>query len=41
MYDVSDEIDREVAALKLQDMGVSLDNLTTKQQQYLNGYELK
>ncbi|MEY1423813.1 adenosylhomocysteinase [Morganella morganii] len=41
VYDVSDEIDREVAALKLQDMGVSLDNLTTKQQQYLNGYELK
>ncbi|EJD6110711.1 adenosylhomocysteinase [Morganella morganii] len=41
VYDVSDEIDREVAALKLQDMGVSLDNLTTRQQQYLNGYELK
>ncbi len=41
VYDVSDEIDRDVAALKLQDMGVSLDNLTTKQQQYLNGYELK
>ncbi|MGJ3348869.1 adenosylhomocysteinase [Morganella sp. Je.2.23] len=41
VYDVSDEIDREVAALKLQDMGVSRDNLTTKQQQYLNGYELK
>lgn len=41
VYDVSDEIDREVATLKLQDMGVSLDNLTTRQQQYLNGYELK
>ncbi|WP_413491796.1 adenosylhomocysteinase [Morganella psychrotolerans] len=40
VYDVSDEIDRNVAALKLKDMGVSLDNLNTKQQKYLNGYEL-
>lgn len=40
VYDVSDEIDRNVAALKLKDMGVSLDNLSTKQQKYLNGYEL-
>ncbi|OBU12483.1 adenosylhomocysteinase [Morganella psychrotolerans] len=40
VYDVSDEIDRNVAALKLKDMGVSLDNLSSKQQKYLNGYEL-
>ncbi|HCM61518.1 MAG TPA: adenosylhomocysteinase [Morganella sp. (in: Bacteria)] len=40
VYDVSDEIDRNVAALKLKDMGVSLDNLSIKQQKYLNGYEL-
>ena len=40
VYDVSDEIDRNVAALKLKDMGISLDNLSTKQQKYLNGYEL-
>lgn len=40
VYDVSDEIDRNVAALKLKDMGVSLDSLNTKQQKYLNGYEL-
>lgn len=41
MYAVSDEIDSEVARLKLQDMGVSFDTLSDRQYQYLNAFELK
>ncbi|MGO2333827.1 adenosylhomocysteinase [Providencia sp.] len=41
LYAVSDEIDREVARLKLQDMGISLETLSDKQYQYLNAFELK
>lgn len=41
VYAVSDEIDSEVARLKLQDMGVSFDTLSNRQYQYLNAFELK
>lgn len=41
VYAVSDEIDSEVARLKLQDMGVSFDMLSDRQYQYLNAFELK
>ncbi|MDE5306470.1 adenosylhomocysteinase [Providencia stuartii] len=41
VYAVSDEIDSEVARLKLQDMGVSFDTLSDRQYQYLNAFELK
>nr|WP_314265729.1 adenosylhomocysteinase [uncultured Moellerella sp.] len=41
VYEVSEEIDREVAQLKLNDLDVSLDNLSERQYQYLNAFELK
>jgi adenosylhomocysteinase len=39
VYDVPLEIDREVARLKLQAMGVSIDTLTDEQQKYLASWE--
>jgi adenosylhomocysteinase len=40
VYRVPEEIDREIARLKLQAMGVTLDTLTPEQQTYLNSWEL-
>ena len=39
VYDVPAEIDAEVARLKLQAMGVAIDQLTDEQARYLNSWE--
>jgi adenosylhomocysteinase len=39
VYDVPPEIDAEVARLKLQAMGVTIDQLTEEQARYLNSWE--
>ncbi|MDQ3982079.1 MAG: adenosylhomocysteinase, partial [Actinomycetota bacterium] len=39
VYPVPDEIDREVARLKLETMGVRIDELTADQRAYLEGWE--
>jgi adenosylhomocysteinase len=39
VYDVPPEIDAEVARLKLQAMGVIIDQLTDEQARYLNSWE--
>jgi adenosylhomocysteinase len=40
VYSVPEEIDREIARLKLISMGVTLDVLTEEQQHYLNSWEM-
>jgi adenosylhomocysteinase len=40
VYDVPEEIDREIAALKLRSMGVQIDTLTAEQAAYLNEWSL-
>jgi adenosylhomocysteinase len=37
---VPEEIDAEVARLKLQAMGIEIDTLTPEQEQYLRSWEL-
>jgi adenosylhomocysteinase len=39
VYDVPDEIDKEVAQLKLHAMGIAIDTLTAEQERYLNSWE--
>ena len=39
VYGVPDEIDREIARLKLQSMGITVDTLTAEQNKYLNSWE--
>ncbi len=39
VYDVPDEIDKEVAQLKLHAMGITIDTLTAEQERYLNSWE--
>jgi adenosylhomocysteinase len=39
VYDVPDEIDSEVARLKLRSMGIAIDKLTEEQQRYLSSWE--
>ena len=39
VYNVPDEIDKEVARLKLETMGVRIDELTAEQRAYLEGWE--
>lgn len=39
VYRVPEEIDKEIAALKLQAMGVSIDQLSPQQEKYLNSWE--
>src|SRR5207302_1385118 len=39
VYPVPDEIDREIARLKLKSMGVRIDKLTEKQEKYLASWE--
>jgi len=39
VYSVPGEIDREIARLKLQGMGINIDNLTPEQIKYLNSWE--
>jgi len=40
VYPVPEHIDREVARLKLQSMGVSIDTLTEEQRKYLSSWEM-
>jgi adenosylhomocysteinase len=40
VYPVPEEIDAEVARLKLQAMGIEIDTLTPEQEQYLSSWEL-
>ncbi len=39
VYPVPEEIDKEVAVLKLQSMGIDIDELTPEQEKYLTGWE--
>ena len=39
VYPVPDEIDREVARLKLHAMGVEIDTLTDEQERYLHSWD--
>ncbi len=39
VYDVPDEIDREIARLKLETMGVEIDRLTDEQARYLSSWD--
>ena len=39
VYDVPDDIDKEVARLKLKAMGIAIDTLTEEQKQYLSSWE--
>ena len=39
VYVVPEEIDREIARLKLEAMGVTIDALTAEQQKYLASWE--
>jgi adenosylhomocysteinase len=39
VYGVPDEIDREIARLKLKSMGIEVDTLTLEQNKYLNSWE--
>jgi adenosylhomocysteinase len=39
VYDVPDDIDREVARLKLDTMGIRIDELSGEQKAYLEGWE--
>ena len=38
VYVVPEEIDKEIARLKLQSMGVEIDLLTAEQEKYLNSW---
>jgi adenosylhomocysteinase len=40
VYQVPGDIDRQIARLKLQTMGVSIDTLTKQQEKYLSSWEL-
>jgi adenosylhomocysteinase len=39
VYDVPDDIDAEVARLKLKAMGIEIDTLTDEQRHYLSSWE--
>jgi adenosylhomocysteinase len=39
VYSVPDEIDREIARIKLDAMGIQIDKLTAEQEKYLNSWE--
>ena len=39
VYSVPEEIDREIARLKLEAMGIAIDKLTPEQEKYLNSWE--
>jgi adenosylhomocysteinase len=39
VYAVPEEIDRMIARLKLESMGIKIDNLTTEQETYLNSWQ--
>ena len=39
VYPVPEEIDKEVARLKLKAMGINIDSLTPEQREYLSSWE--
>jgi adenosylhomocysteinase len=39
VYTIPEEIDQEIARLKLESMGVNIDTLTTQQHDYLNQWQ--
>jgi len=39
VYDIPDEIDREVARLKLETLGIAVDTLTEEQERYLSSWD--
>ena len=39
VYAVPEEIDRDVARLKLESMGIRIERLTAEQESYLNSYD--
>jgi adenosylhomocysteinase len=39
VHEVPEEIDREVARLKLESLGVEIDSLTEEQRRYLHSWE--
>jgi adenosylhomocysteinase len=39
VYPVPEDIDREVARLKLRAMGIDIDSLTAEQERYLNSWD--
>ncbi len=40
VYSVPEEIDKEIARLKLQSLGIKIDTLTKEQEKYLNSWEM-
>ncbi len=40
VYDVPEELDREIARLKLASMGIRIDSLTPEQEEYLSSWEM-
>ena len=40
VYDVPEEIDKQVARVKLESMGIGIDRLTPAQEEYLNSWEV-
>jgi adenosylhomocysteinase len=40
VYSVPEEIDRKIAKLKLESMGVKIDKLTHEQEEYLSSWEM-
>jgi len=40
VYDVNEEIEKWVAKIKLETMGISIDTLTAEQEKYLNSWEM-
>jgi adenosylhomocysteinase len=39
VYDVPEELDRSIARMKLEAIGVEIDTLTAEQEKYLNSWE--
>ena len=39
VYSVPDDVDREIARIKLASMGIHIDKLTPEQEKYLNSWE--
>ena len=39
VYPVPEEIDKQVARLKLQSIGIDIDNLTAEQEEYLTSWQ--
>ena len=40
VYSVPEDIDKEIARLKLESMNISIDVLTPEQEKYLNSWEM-